>query len=270
MHPTFTHLKVILLTTIIVAFGACGVEGTSLLISDSQEAEIGAEVHQQVLAEYPLMNDTTAQNWVNDLGSRLETASLSERDGVNYQFFVLDTEIVNAFAAPGGYVYLTRGLINMADNEAQMAGVLAHEIGHIAHRHSVAQIERAFAIGLLGDLVFGDGSIASDVVDYASAFVLGTQYSQAQETDADTMGVQFTIGANISPFGLSEFFETLAELSGDSMLPDWLSSHPQPLDRAAAVEALIDDLVPGLTKDDNGYAWDVTGNFSTVQSNLAY
>ena len=266
MHPKFPHLTAIFLSTIIVA---CGVEGTSLLISSAQEAEIGAEVHQQVIAEYPLMNDTAAQSWVNELGGHLETASLDVRDDVDYQFFVLDTDIVNAFAAPGGYIYLTRGLINMADNEAQMAGVLAHEIGHVAHRHSVAQIERAFAIGLLGDLVFGDG-IASDVVDYAAGFVLGTQYSQAQEMDADTLAVNFTIGANISPFGLAEFFETLAELSGDSVLPDWLSSHPQPLDRADAVEDLIDDLVPGLTKDDTGYAWDVTGDFSTVQSNLSY
>ncbi|MCA9562679.1 MAG: M48 family metalloprotease, partial [Myxococcales bacterium] len=135
MKTNVRKLKLIIALLFAVA---CGTEGTSFLIDDQTESEIGAEVHQEVLAEYPLYENADVQAWVEDLGGTIAAASVEVRDGVNYQFFVLDSDIVNAFAAPGGYVYLTRGLILAADEEAEVASVLGHEVGHVAHRHGVA------------------------------------------------------------------------------------------------------------------------------------
>jgi predicted Zn-dependent protease len=248
---------------------ACGVEGTSFLISDAQESDLGAEVHQEVLAEYPPFNDAQVSSWVENVGQRLATASQSERDGVNYQFFVLDTEIVNAFAVPGGYVYLTRGLINTADSEAEVASVLGHEVGHVAHRHSVAAIERAAAAGIIADLVFGDG-IGSDVINFATNFVLSTSYSRDQETDADDQGVVYTYQAGYNPYGMVDFFEKLDALAGPNPMPDWLSSHPQPLDRARRAEQNILAIDPTLTRQtaESRTAWEMSGTFGQVQQIL--
>jgi predicted Zn-dependent protease len=256
--------------TILLASAAllrCGVQGTSFLIDDATEAEIGAEVHQQVLAEYPQVTDPTVQAWVDEVGSRIAQASFDERDGVTYQFFVLDADIINAFAAPGGYVYLTSGLILAADNEAEVASVLGHEVGHIAHRHGVAQIERAVALGTLSDVILGDG-VAGDVVDFATNFVLGTQYSQAQETDADDIGVIFAYDADFNPFGMVDFFRKLAE-AGGSGVPSWLSSHPEPEDRAARAEDNIADLPGDVTRESGDLLWEATGSFDQIQAILA-
>ena len=249
--------------------GLLGTEGTGLLINDETEAEIGGEVHLEVLNEYPLYENQTVDDWVTELGGQLAAASATERDGVTYRFFVLDSEIVNAFAAPGGYIYLTRGLILEADTEAEIAGVLGHEIGHVAHRHGIAKIERALAIGALADLILGDG-IANDVVLFATNFVLSTDYSQAQETDADDLGVLFTHGAAINPFGLVDFFLTLSGLSGESLIPDWMSSHPQPEERAERAEQNIAALPGEVTRTSQELRWEPTGQFEQIQDLLQF
>ncbi len=269
------HRLILLSCSLALLLSACGengffgVEGTGLLIDDETEAEIGAEVHLQVLEEYPLYEDATVDAWVEGLGSTLATASEAEREGVDYQFFVLDADIVNAFAAPGGYIYLTRALILEADAEAEVAGVLGHEIGHVAHRHGVAKIERAFAIGTLTDLVLGDG-VAGDVVIFATNFVLSTDYSQDQETDADEQGVVYTYESGINPFGIVDFFLKLAELSEGSVVPSWMSSHPEPQDRADRAERQIDGLPGNVTRNSSDLDWEPTGQFSEIQSILAY
>jgi len=115
--------RIKLVTTLVAGllFAACGTEGTGLFISDSQEEEIGLGVHEEVILEYPIINDPVVQAWVDDIGTRLAVASVDERDGVNYQFFVVDADIVNAFAAPGGFIYFTKELVLAADNEAEVA-----------------------------------------------------------------------------------------------------------------------------------------------------
>lgn len=255
---------------------SCGEEPLlgGFLISDEQEAEIGAGVNDEVLNEYPLFVDPTVTAWVNDLGNRIANTprSLDERDGVFYSFSVLDSDIVNAFAAPGGYLYLTRGLILEADSEAEVAAVMGHEVSHVAHRHAVAQIERAFAAGLLTELIFPGGGVASDVILFASNFVLSTSYSQAQETDADDLGVELAFYAGYNPWAMVDFFDKLAALSAGSgdFLPDWLSSHPQPEDRAERTAQNISRLPGDVTRDSSDLSWELTGNFAQVQSILQY
>ena len=254
---------------ILVLFVAtCGTEGTAFFISDEQEAEIGLGVHDEVIQEYPLTSDQFVQDWVVEIGSNIATYSTDERDGVDYHFYVVDADIVNAFAAPGGFVYITTGLILEADNEAEVASVVGHEIAHVAHRHGVAKLERAMAAGLITSLLFGDG-IAADVINFAASFVLSTDYSRDQETQADDSGVVFTYGAGYNPYGMVDFFNQLAESSGASYLPDWLSSHPNPADRADRTEDNIADLGDGISRDSSDLAWELTGGFAEVQSRLS-
>lgn len=246
----------------------CGTEGTSFFISDEQEAEIGLGVHDEVILEYPVTNDQLVQDWVIEVGSLIAPVSTGVRDGVSYSFYVVDADIVNAFAAPGGFVYITTALILEADNEAEVASVVGHEIAHVAHRHGVAKLERAMAAGLITSLLFGDG-IASDVINFAASFVLSTDYSQDQETQADDSGVAFTYAAGYNPYGMVDFFNQLAEGAEGSFLPDWLSSHPQPADRASRTEDNIDDLGEGISRDSSDLAWELTGDFAEVQSRLS-
>lgn len=246
---------------------ACGTEGTGFFITDEQEAEIGAGVHDEVILEYPLTQDAFVQAWVTDIGNRLVGPSLQDREGVNYQFFVVDADIINAFAAPGGYIYMTSTLILEADNEAEVASVMGHEIAHVSHAHGVAKLERAMAVGTVTSLIFGDG-VTSDVINFAAGFVLTTDYSQDQETQSDDSGVVYTYEAGYNPFGMVDFFNKLAALSSDDFLPDWMSSHPQPDDRARRAERNIADLPGEVTRESPDLAWELTGNFAEVQSRL--
>lgn len=261
--------RIILIPILIAGFvaGSCGTEGTGFFISDSQEAEIGLGVHEEVILEYPIINDPVVQAWVDDIGSRLAAASIEERDGVNYQFFVVDADIVNAFAAPGGYIYFTKELVLTADNEAEVASVMGHEIAHVAHRHGIAKLERAMAAGLITSVLFGDG-IASDVINFATSFVLSTDYSQDQETQSDDSGIVFAYEAGYNPYGMVDFFNKLAEGSEGSFLPAWMSSHPEPSDRADRAEDNIADLPGDVTRDSTDVAWELTGNFAEIQSRL--
>ena len=256
------------LTIPLFFLAACGTEGTAFFISDDQEAEIGLAVHDEVILEYPLTSDQFVQDWVVEIGSYLAPVSTDVRDGVDYNFYVVDADIVNAFAAPGGFVYITTGLILAADNEAEVASVVGHEIAHVAHRHGVAKLERAMAAGLITSVLFGDG-IASDVINFATSFVLSTDYSRDQETQADDSGVVFTYEAGYNPFGMVDFFDKLAESAGESFIPAWLSSHPEPQDRADRAEQNISDISDSIARDSTDLAWERTGDFSEVQSRLS-
>jgi predicted Zn-dependent protease len=265
MRQRTTNLVALL---VLVLFGGCGVEGSDWIINTATEQQIGAEVHQEVIAQYPLITDSTVQSWVNQLGSQLQTSSMSVRDDLTYQFFVVDTDEVNAFAVPGGYVYLTRGLINEVSNEAELAAVLGHEVGHVAHRHGVARLEYALGIGLVGDLFLGNG-LSREVVDYVTNFVLNTSYSQDQETDADDLGLVFAHDAGYNPWAMIDLFQMFESLSdGTDIMPDWLSSHPQPLARANREQGRLEEMWPGLTREEDSLKWDGTGNFETIRSIL--
>jgi beta-barrel assembly-enhancing protease len=266
--PRLTRTTLPLLALALVG---CGVEGTGLLISDAQEAQLGAQVHDQVLLEYAPITDPEVNAWVTELGTHIASASVGERSGVTYRFHVLETDrdFVNAFAAPGGYIYLTRGLILAASSEAEVAGVLGHEVGHVAHRHGVARLERAVAAGLVADLVFGQGTFGADAVNFVTGFVLTTDYSRDQERDADMLGVDFTYGARINPLGLVDFFNRLA-VGGGSSIFDWLSSHPNPADRARDTARRIERIHPGFNESTPGFSRDITGRFGNIRARLDY
>lgn len=210
-------------------------------LSESQEAALGKEQHPKVLAAFGgEYDDPDLARYIQNIGDLL--AQTSERPDVNFTFTVLDSPIVNAFALPGGYVYVTRGLLALANTEAEVAGVLAHEIGHITARHTAERYgsqvaATALNIGLA--LLLGGGP-ATQAAGTVSAAVLQS-FSRDQEFEADVLGVRYLSRAGYNPSAMAAFLEQLledsrlqAQLIGDPDRADdfnIMQTHPRTVDR---------------------------------------
>ena len=180
------------------------------------------------------------RSYVDAVGQKL--ASLSHRHELQWRFSVVDAPIVNAFALPGGFIYLTRQILASMNSEAEMAGVLGHEIGHVTARHSVSQISKSqwAPIGL------GRGSIPPPFGQLSGAGQAGLgllflKYGRDDERQADQLGVDYMAKAGYDPYQLSNFFEVFQSLSEENgrSIPDWLSSYPAPPDRITASRAAL-------------------------------
>jgi predicted Zn-dependent protease len=211
-----------------------------MLLSESDEVRLGQQTDKQVVNTYALYDDADLSAYINQMGQRL--GKLSHRPDLSYTFKVLDTPVVNAFAVPGGYVYMTRGILSYLSDEAELAGVLGHEIGHISARHSAHQYSRA----QLAQLGLGLGSIiSSDFREFAQVAAFGVsmlflKFSRDNERQADDLGVEYSTKAGYDATHMANFFETLQRKnpeSGQSGLPEWFSTHPNPPDRIKAVQA---------------------------------
>lgn len=216
---------------------------TFSLVSESQEIEMGKEADPVIVAEYGLYDDPELAAYVNQLGQSLE--KVSQRSQLSYTFRVLDNPIVNAFALPGGYVYITRGILAHLNSEDALAGVMGHEIGHVVARHGAEQMSRA----QLANLGLGLGSLLSEdfakFADLAGAGVglLFLKFSRSQESEADLLGVEYSTRLGYNAHDMAGFFETLKNMQGDSgeSLPSFLSTHPDPGDRELRVNQLTDE-----------------------------
>ncbi len=169
-----------------------------VLLSEQQEIETGTQYHQQILKQYALYEDPDLGSYVTSIGKRL--ASHSHREGLEFHFYVLDSPMVNAFALPGGYVYITRGILAYMDNEAQLAGVLGHEIGHVTARHGVRQQSRGTIIGILGSAAAaatGSGAVGDLSNMLGSALMQG--YGRSHELEADRLGAEYLARSGYSP-----------------------------------------------------------------------
>lgn len=205
------------------------------LMSPQQEQVVGAQEHPKIVAEFGLYTENNIQNYVQSVGEKI--VPHTERSDVSYKFYVLDSPVVNAFALPGGYIYVTRGLMALAGSEAELAAVLAHEIGHITGRHSAERYSRATVTSL------GAG-ILSAVVDQSgvsSALGLGADlylkaYSRDQEDEADTLGIRYLARAGYDPNAMANFLENMQNSAalesrisgqrGPSGLAEYFSTHP--------------------------------------------
>ena len=220
--------------------------GCGGLINNKKEVEIGRGVDVEIEKEYAIVaeQDPVAV-WARELIVPLSEASTPFRDPKDiegYKVEVLaDDALVNAFAAPGGYTYLSTGLILAADTCAEITGVVGHELAHVTERHSVQSMEAAFAGQQLAQLFLGDG-LASDAAQTVWAFLNSTQFSQMHESEADEVGLQIAHDAGYNPHGLADFFgKILALEKAGGSPPKFLSSHPATADRILAVEASIAD-----------------------------
>src|SRR5438477_10298779 len=225
-----------------------------VLVSEAQEIAIGKESDSQVRQEYGVAEGQALQNYIEMIGRKL--VKVSHRPNLEWHFVVVDSPVVNAFAIPGGYVYLTRGILAYLGSEAELAGVMGHEIGHVTARHSVRQITRQE----LAQLGLGVGSVLSPALGQVGDLAgngLGLvflKFSRDDEREADRLGVEYAARAAYDPRQVSNFFEVLGRLSaaGDrETIPGWLSTHPDPPQRVQTTRMLAQEWIQmlGLTPE---------------------
>ena len=210
-----------------------------MLMSSADELAMGQQTNPQILQTYGKYDDPELARYVAELGKRL--GALSHQPDLAYNIQVLDSPVVNAFAVPGGYVYLTRGILAYINDEAELAGVVAHEIGHIAARHSAQQYSKA----QFAQLGLGLGSVLSKTfrkyagVAQAGVGLLFASFSRSDEREADSLGVEYSAKAGYDTNHMANLFVSLERLNpgeGQGGLPGWFSTHPNPENRIAAIK----------------------------------
>jgi predicted Zn-dependent protease len=218
------------------------------LMSEAQEVAMGRQAEPQVLASFGEYPDRDLQTYVNELGQAL--AASSERPQLDWTFHVLDDPLVNAFAYPGGYIYVTRGILSYFNSEAELVSVLGHEIGHVTARHSVEQIGQQ----QLAQLGLGIAAAASEdfrpYAGYAAAGlqVLFLKFSRDDERQADDLGLRYMTRGGYDPEQMPNVFRAFDRMqsAAGEQIPDWQSTHPNPADRVGRIEAQIVRLPPEL------------------------
>ena len=213
------------------------------LMSEAQEIELGRQMDGEIRREMGVYDDPELQRYVSDIGLRL--AKASERPNLPWHFTVVDAPAVNAFALPGGYIYLTRGILPFLNDEAQLAGVLGHEIGHVTARHSAQQYTKATTAGIGVTLlsIFVPEARPFQNVTETALGVLFLKHGRDDELQADELGVRYAAATGWDPAGVAGMLRTLSRLdeaSGSRKgVPNWLSTHPAPADRVEKVQTAI-------------------------------
>lgn len=215
-----------------------------MLISESAEVEMGKSTDQSIRAQFGLYDDPELTAYVDRVARRM--APFLHRPKLVYHFAVLDTPVENAFAAPGGYVYVTRGLLAMMNSEAELATVLGHELGHVNARHSARQMSSQLL--LLGGVVLGS-ALSEDVAKVAPYMLVGLQvlflkFSRGDEYQADSLGILYSRQARYSAAQMIPFFASIQKLEeragGGLRLPNFLSTHPLTARRIEEAKALLE------------------------------
>jgi predicted Zn-dependent protease len=238
------RLSRIAVVAMVLSLAACAVNPVSgdrelALVSESQEIQIGRGVATAAEQQFGLVEDAALQAYVHRLGTQL--AQASERPELPWTFKVVDDPTPNAFAAPGGFIFITRGLLVLLRNEAELVAILGHEIGHVTARHSVAMMSRA----QLAQLGLGIGSIISPTVAQFGDLAAGglqllfLSYGRDAERQADDLGYRYALEQGYDVREMVNVFAALqqsAQLAGQSPVPSWLASHPYPEDRIKRIE----------------------------------
>jgi len=198
-------------------------------VSDAQEIALGQQINREITTrEFHLYSNRTINQYINDVGQRL--VPYSDRPTIPYIFQVVDDAEINAFATMGGYVYVTTGLIKTADNEAQLASVIGHEMGHIAARHTLQQMRQAT---ITQGIASATGLDRSTAVNLGIELALRRPNSRQDELEADSKGLATITRAGYAPSAMVAFMQKLV---GQSSIPSILSTHPAPRDRIRALE----------------------------------
>ncbi len=233
--------------TLVLALAACAVNPATgrrelALVSEAGEIQMGRDADPQIVAQLGLVENEGLQRYVSDLGLRL--AAVSERPNLPWTFRVVDDPTVNAFALPGGYIYVTRGILLNFDSEAELAGVLGHEIGHVTARHSVSQMSRQQLqqIGLGVGMIFSENVRQFGGLLSAGMQLMNLSYSRGDETQSDELGLHYISDVGYDPTAMIGVFEMLAQAgggSGEGRIPEWQLTHPYPENRADNIRAYI-------------------------------
>ena len=270
-----THgLRLLLATGTLCAIVAGGPEAQTKITAaknkytPAQDVQIGQEAAAEVKKQLPMLDDGRIDDWVETVGRQLVSAIPAEfaHREFRYTFDVVNQKEINAFALPGGPMFLNRGMIQAAKTEAEVAGVMAHEISHVALRHGTAQATKGekFQIGAILGQVAGAviGGTAGSIIAQGSQFGLGTyflKYGRQAESEADLLGAQILARAGYDPRQMANMFKTI-EAEGGSRGPEWMSSHPNPGNRYNAINKEASMLRVQGNAD--------TGQFRTVQQRL--
>jgi predicted Zn-dependent protease len=213
-----------------------------MLVSEGSEIAMGREADPEVTVQYGLYPDSLLQAYVRGLGERL--AAVSERPNLPWTFRVVDDPVINAFALPGGFIYVTRGIMSYFNSEAELVSVLGHEIGHVTARHSASQMsqQQLAQVGLVAGMV-----VAPQLQDFAglaeaSLGLLFLKFSRDDERQADNLGLRYLTRVGYEPGEMPKVFAMLASASqaeSRGRLPSWLSTHPDPVDRQQRITQAI-------------------------------
>ena len=238
------------LATTLLALSACSV-------SEDQEVAIGRQNAEQIEQQLPMLADEQVQAFVSALGQSM--ASKTSRADLQWRFRVVDSKQVNAFALPGGFIYVNRGLLEQADDLSEFAGVLGHEIGHVTRRHSAQQMEKAqktnVGVTVLCTLTSICESGVAQVAINVGGGLMMAKHSRQHEQQADSEAVVNVMSAGIDPRGIPSFFEDLLaeRRRRPAALENWFSTHPMEENRVRDTRAMIADIdasrLQGLRRD---------------------
>ncbi len=232
-----------------------------IVIPTNQEVAIGAGMAKELARTEKSLPDTAWQKYLKEVGQKI--VAVCDRQDISYHFTVIESDQVNAFAAPGGYVYFYTGLLREMKTESEMAAVMAHEISHVVARHSIKRVQSAMGVALAYDLVFG-GDNPGAAVDAAINIGMGLAfagYSRDAEREADRFGIHYMVKAGYEPAGAVAMYETLARIgsSGSAGVFEKLaSSHPETQERIANAKLQISEMSPlpaGLVSGQTSYEY---------------
>ena len=227
-------LLVPILLALLVSCATTGPGGKKslILIPTETEVALGKDVVKEVESTEKVLSNSEIQNYVSKVGRKV--AKVCDRKDVSYTFKVLDSEEINAFACPGGFIYIYKGLMKKMDNEAQLAAVLAHEVGHIVARHSIKRLQAIYGYSIVMEVALGEkmGQTARQMVDAAAGVIL-LGYGRDNEYEADEYGILYAKKAGYNPKGMIQVFEKFKQMEGKppNTFEKLLMSHPPAGDR---------------------------------------
>ncbi|WP_439882510.1 M48 family metalloprotease [Pontibacter sp. MBLB2868] len=235
-----------LMAGVLTVFNSCSTNPVTgkkevILMSEDQEIAMGAQADPEIVAHFGLYEDPALQRFIDEKGQKM--AAISHRNNLKYSFRIVDSPVINAFAVPGGYVYFTRGIMAYFNNEAEFAGVLGHEIGHVAARHSAQQQSKAMLaqLGLIVGMVVSPEFAQFADIAQQGVGLLFLKFGRDAEREADRLGVEYSSKIGYDAEEMAEFFQTLqrtSEEAGAEPVPTFLSTHPSPADRQVVVSKL--------------------------------
>lgn len=242
--------------------GGMAIGSVSCMASTQQEVQMGADYAQQINQQLPLVTDPESNRYISVLGDSI--ARVSDDRNLTWRFYIVDDPQINAFAVPGGFIYVNRGLIERTANLSELAGVLGHEIAHVTRRHSMEQMAKAERanLGVAALCIFQpsvcESGLGSTAIQVGGAATFA-KFSRDDESEADRYGVQYVTRAGIDPRGMPSMFNTLLNerKTRPSAVEGWFASHPMEENRVATTEAEIAKLNPtvlrSLTRDTEAY-----------------
>lgn len=216
----------------------------SACVNEQHESQIGEQVARQVNAQVPLVRDRALNHFVQVIGARI--ARESDRPKVSYRFYIINSPVVNAFALPGGHIYVTRGLLERTRSVAELSAVLAHEIGHVAARHGAKKIQREYRTGSLVSVLYklilrGEPTLLDQDALRIGEKLWDAQNSRTAEIEADELAVEYLVRSGVDPHGMVRLLQGLLEeeRQNPGQITQWFSTHPMTANRISVVEKEI-------------------------------